>query len=309
MPESRAQSSPVTVCTLWEADSYKGVGTLVNSLVLAGYRGRIWAGYRGKLPDWGPLSEFAGGQTILPVIDGVEVVFIKLDTSAPLTQYQPTFVLKVLSELDNDAEGVYYFDPAIFTLARWDFFEKWLKFGLAVCEDCKYQIHPNHPMVRAWQDSLSPVDNANWRPPRAYLSNCLVGVQREWISFIRIWQELMNANGENHGLQQKYEPGHNADWDALTIATGLSPVPISWVGNDGLGLGRGEWLTLYARSKPWKRRVIFELLTKGRRPDLADRLYWSMAAVPIPVENADHIVNQQRALRVAAALGRFYSGR
>jgi hypothetical protein len=259
------------------------------------------------LPNWGPLHENSEGYRNLPVADGVELVFIKVDTSAPLARYQPSFMSTVLANLDAKAEGVFYFDPAVLVLAQWNFFEKWLNFGLAVCEGSTSRIHANHPLVRHWRDSVAVFDTMSWNPPSVYLSNSLVGVRREWDSFLHLWHKLLNTRQVNPAIEETPENIYNPNADALTIATGFSLVPLSWVGNDGLGHARGEWLTIYASSKPWTRRVLFELLTHGRRLDTADHMYWSLAAGPIPVEKAARIKRQQWALRLAAALGRFYN--
>lgn len=38
-----------TICTLFDGDFHYGLAAMLNSLVQAGYKGTVWAGYRGAL--------------------------------------------------------------------------------------------------------------------------------------------------------------------------------------------------------------------------------------------------------------------
>ncbi len=40
------------ICTLFEGRYHFGAAALVNSLYRAGYRGELYAGYKGELPFW-----------------------------------------------------------------------------------------------------------------------------------------------------------------------------------------------------------------------------------------------------------------
>ena len=56
----------------------------------------------------------------------VEVVFVKIQASLHFAQVKPTWMLRVLEELEPSAEGVYVFDPDMFVVGPWTFFERWL---------------------------------------------------------------------------------------------------------------------------------------------------------------------------------------
>jgi hypothetical protein len=89
-------ASPVIVCTLWEKDHHKGVATLVNSLVRMGYRGRVWAGYRGDLPPWAAGGAANGDVYTFAVGVEVEVVFIKIQSDPHFAWVKPTWMLRLL---------------------------------------------------------------------------------------------------------------------------------------------------------------------------------------------------------------------
>jgi hypothetical protein len=307
--------SPITICTLWEKDYHKGLGTFVNSLVRAGYRGRIWAGYRGVLPAWAAVGRLENERYILSPTEGVELVLCKLHVDIHFAQYKASWMMRVLTELEPSAQGIYYFDPDIFVLARWSFFEQWTRYGIAVCEDQSYPINPTHPLVRSWQEYAGNLGYPQWRPPDVYPNSGLLGLTRDCQSFLTEWQNLINAMQRDFGLRNVLKTGtrseifHQTDQDALAVATAISSHLISWVGLDGMGFGRGEWLTLHALVKPWRRRVFRDLLVEGHRPDAALRLYWTLAEGPIQVEPPSRVSRHRLYIPVAAFLARFYSRR
>jgi hypothetical protein len=307
--------SPITICTLWEKDYHKGLGTFVNSLVRVGYRGRIWAGYRGTLPGWAAAGRVENEMCILSPAEGVELVLCKIHVDIHFAQYKASWMMRVLTELDPSAQGIYYFDPDIFVLARWSFFEQWPLYGIAVCEDQSYPINQTHPLVRSWQEYAGNLGYMQWRPPDVYPNSGLLGLTRDRQSFLTEWQNLLDAMQRDFGLGNVLKTGtrteifHQTDQDALAVATAISSHPISWVGLDGMGFGRGEWLTLHALAKPWRRRIFRDLLVEGHRPDSTLRHYWALAEGPIQVEPPGRVRRHQLYIPLAAFLARFYSRR
>ena len=112
------------MCTLFEGHYQQGFAALTNSLVAAGFDGKIFAGYRGPLPPWSErrcVSEPNGTHTM--ACGAAVIVFVPVDTARHLTNYKPEFMLDVWERLAVDCERMFYFDSDIIVLARWSFFE------------------------------------------------------------------------------------------------------------------------------------------------------------------------------------------
>lgn len=310
---STASASPITVCTLWEKDHHKGVATLINSLVRAGYRGRVWSGYHGDLPPWSLGGKVNGDNYTFATGSGVEVVFVKVPTDLHFAQYKPTWMLRVMEEFDVDAQGVYYFDPDMFIVGAWTFFERWLKFGIAATEDAAYPFNKNHPLALGWREYAASIGYTHWNEADAYFNSGLVGVTREMRSFLTLWHEVMNAVRRDFGAIKGMRTAartdlfHRPGQDGFTLATCLTPYPVSWVGPDGMAFERGEWLTVHAYlRKPWRRRVLWDLLVSGDKPDRGAKLYWELAGAPIQVESPGRIRRHRWMVPLAAFISRFY---
>jgi hypothetical protein len=311
--DNQEPRSTVAVCTLWEGDYHKGVASLTNSLMRVGFRGTVWAGYRGVLPEWCGASDRSAARHEVTLISGIDLIFIRLDGDLHLSHYKPTWCLRVLNELDLQASGVYYFDPDIFVLTRWDFFEEWLQFGIACCEDHHLPLNPNHPIARRWQNFAQSVGFKIKHSAEATLNSGLVGVTRESNSFLTVWETVIEYGHRSFSLAsdlksgERADPFHNVDQDAFNIASLVADQPLSRTGIDGMGFDRGEWLTLHATGdKPWRRRVFRDLIAKGAVPDRALRLYWRFADGPLRAERASRVQSHRWLIPLVAFLGRFY---
>src|SRR5665213_2075059 len=108
------------VATLFEAGHYEaGVAALLNSLVEAGYRGRVWCGVRGAAPPWlHPATVEACVGT------AITVTTVQVATDYHLTMYKPHF-MSFVAQQEPSATSLVYFDPDIVVKCCWPFVERW----------------------------------------------------------------------------------------------------------------------------------------------------------------------------------------
>src|SRR4051794_19744072 len=99
------------ICTVFEGNYHYGLGALVNSLCGQGFRGVIYAGYRGDLPPWAASKVYANGiGTIYDVSEGCSIHFIPLNTPLHLNNFKPHFLLQLMEEHCPQETNFFYFD-------------------------------------------------------------------------------------------------------------------------------------------------------------------------------------------------------
>jgi hypothetical protein len=313
-------SDPLSVCTLFEGGYQAGVGVLVNSLYTAGFRGVVWAGYRGSLPGWARPLAGEDGFVEYRAGEGCVVRFIPLETKAHLTNYKPDFMLRLLDGEASDAAGLVYLDPDIVVRGKWAFFEHWLECGVAVCEDVNSPLALHHPRRVGWRRFF---EGAGLEPREAFYANGgFVGVRREYRVFLERWKELQDLLwaelggadfvGIGGGRPVEERAGFadcfdKTDQDALNAAIEATPgVPVSFLNKQAMGFEPGVAILPHAlgASKPWSRHDLAKALA-GEPPRTVDKAFWQAAAAgPVPVFPGGKIVFRQNILRLASALGR-----
>jgi hypothetical protein len=307
-------NNPLAVCTLWENDFHKGAGAFINSLARSGFSGKVWNGYRGVLPPWAAGAKKISGEIDVLVVGSIEIMFVRLETTMHFSQYKALFMIDVLERLDPNAAGLYYFDPDVMLLGTWQFFEEWLDYGIALCEDGSYPMNPTHPLVRGWQRYASTLGYSEWRFVGAYLNTGIVGLRRANLGFRHLWTDLMDSVRRDFKLSENLKTAGRADLfyasdqDVLNMAFCVSNYPISYMGMDAMAFDFGEWLTIHAYSpKPWRRRVFRDWLIEGHKPDSALRQYWALVSAPLTVEPVGLArAHNQWMIPLAALLARFY---
>lgn len=295
----------VVACTIFENDYHLGVAGLVNSLYHAGFRGRVFAAYRGDLPVWATSAS----DGVFNAANDLDIIFYKTRYTSHLTTYKPTFMLDIF-KLDERIEGVLYFDPDIVALVQWSFFCDWIRYGVALCSDShRYMMHASHPIKQKWKTELGSLF-PRWRDFYGYANAGFVGISRDNIAFLSAWKTVidhMQLNTMNLNLIKIHDPTHpfhNQDQDALNAAIHLCDVPISLAGQEEMGFFHAMPYMAHALGpKPWRKSFVREAL-RGRRPSFAAKQYWRYVENPIRVFSPLQI----RTVGLEILLARFIAG-
>jgi hypothetical protein len=296
-----------TVCTLYEGNYHYGVGALTNSLYRHGFRGDIWVGYRGPLPPWAHPIERSNNAASYRVAEGLVLRFIPLDTRIFLSNYKPSFALRVLDQLSVDSTALFYFDPDIVIKCDWSFYDAWAARGFACCEDnCYAHLPETHPLRWAWLDFAALHALEPKRILGAYYNGGFFGVSRKERGILEIWRELLELlESDGHvDLALPFKRGsgrHEAffipDQDTLNLALMVTTNPISAIGPEGMDfLPAGFTMSHAAQSpKPWRKKYLWHTLRRGVRVSVADTEYWRHTSNPIrlyrPTETLLHTLD------------------
>lgn len=309
-----------TICTLFENHYHHGVAALTNSLYHFGFRGSIFAGYRGSLPGWSseakenPALIWAGGLT-LEVAEGLKLHFLPIDTNYHLTNYKPDFMLKLCEGPAKDAEAITYFDPDIVIKCRWDFYENWMHHGIALVHEIVSNDMPQtHPIRLEWEKVIVKSNRQCTRKLSSYINGGFCGVLKKNIEFLIIWSDFIKIaiidykpDPEKFMSFDRTHPFYSIDQDTLNMAAMCSVSPISEIGPEGMDFIHGGWTMSHAvgSPKPWKKRFIFFAL-KGISPSLADRAFWLSAMGLIKSCSTTRIKVKRLSISIAAFIVRFY---
>jgi len=318
------------VCTLFENDYHFGVASLVNSLIKAGFKGNIYAGYKGCLPPWAKgLKEFKEveweGAKILQVSDSSNIIFLPLNTTYHLTNYKPDFMLQLLETVNEKPESIYYFDPDIVVTAPWSFLANWSNCGVALCEDLNSPLEKFHPRRVAWRNYFEKYGIKLEFKNNIYVNGGFVALNIKDKKFLENWKDIQEAivpviGGLNRSsltgtplpdeAQGPYAPFGKTDQDALNIAIEASNLHISYIGKEGMGFKSGASVMVHALGtpKPWKVNYIQNIIS-GRVPGQTDKAYWN--AVNQTIISCSPLLRWRKKVMilVALAIGRFYGKR
>jgi hypothetical protein len=316
------------ICTLFENDYHFGVAALSNSLYSQGFRGDIYAGYRGNLPPWAsnakisPHIEWPNAYT-LDVANDLRIHFLPVDTNSHLTNYKPDFMLQVLSLRGLGNSSIFYFDPDIVVTAEWHEFEIWASCGIALCEDVNSPLSKFHPRRVGWREYFKEEKMLLNFKDAIYVNGGFVGIQAKDYEFISIWKLLQDAMAPALGglkwsifdkqeptklTDGKFAPFSRSDQDALNAAAEMWEGNVSFLGQDAMGFKIGEILLPHALGtpKPWKLNFLKKSLL-GNSPRRVDSEYWKNANGIITLYAKPVIYYKLSCLYLAKFIGRFYA--
>jgi hypothetical protein len=310
------------ICTLFEGHYHYGVAALTNSLYLQGYRGVVYAGYRGHLPFWAdsakqnPTLAWAGSHT-LEIAAGLQIHFLPFTSDYHFSNCKAEFMLQLWGGIASHAEAMFYMDPDIVITTPWAVLEDWINYGVALCEDVNSPLPEYHPIRAAWRRYFKPYGFDLCFKNVIYANAGFVGISVENRGFLTTWQAMMEAMAPAiGGLSQSgftseepslFSPFGNADQDAMNAAVEAWDGVVSMVGKEGMALTLGTSLMSHAlgKNKPWQWKPLAQV-ARGWPPRRADRDYWQVAGAPIMTQPTSLVRRRQLEIKVAAFIGRFY---
>jgi len=317
------------ICTLFEGHYHYGVATLSNSLYTQGYRGTIYVGYRGALPNWvlkgkkQSIGKWEEAIFISP-IDGLQLIFLPLKTTYSLTNYKPDFMLDLWDGPAKNSDAFFYFDPDIVINDSWSCFEQWVNCGIALCEDVNSPLQEYHPRRQGWKSYFENYKIDLEFKNQIYVNGGFVGVHKKNISFLNLWVNLQEVMGEAIGglensifskqtynstilKMEGFQIFDKSDQDALNATIEAYKGEISYFGKEGMGFVPGKATMFHAlgKYKPWNVNFIFRSLD-GRSPRAVDECYWQHSNHPILAHSKGEIRKKKIAIKICKLIGRFY---
>lgn len=307
------------VCTLFEKHYHFGLAALVNSLYRHGYRGPVYAGYKGTLPFWStarkdnPNLGWPNTSTMV-VAEGLEIHFLPIESPFHLSLYKSYYMEQLFNTVARDADGIAYFDPDIVIKFNWQFFETWISNGVALVDE-NITRPSNHPTRKEWEKVIAKIDRKTVRDMNTYLNGGFCGVSKQNIEFLKVWSQVTDAGIKYFNLnptkwkriQDNSYAFYNLDQDALNITAMCCETPISEIGPEGMDFVHGGFTMSHAfgHPKPWGKQFVRSAL-KGKGPTLADKGYWKNVNGPIQLYSKNFLRLKGLKLMVASVIGRFY---
>lgn len=294
------------VTTLFEGHYEKGVGALVNSLVQSSFKGIVYIGYRGNLPQWINQLEKSGKN--FKASNDVLLVFELLEVDMHFGYYKPSFMKKVIQENPN-VTNIYYFDPDIVVNAPWSFISSWTDIGVSVCLDnCFPFVHQNHPWRKEWQKLAN---NQSRSELNYYVNSGFIGINADSFKLLDRWILLTDNYKASNGDISKFEKdgfrAFKGDQDLLNAAMTISSdISFSIIGSEGMGFTDPAYLMAHAVEsiKPWKNNFVKQLIVNGFKPSTAAKMFFNYCQHPIKIYTESQLKMKKIDIKLASIIGR-----
>lgn len=312
------------VCTLYEGHYHYGVAGLVNSLYTHGFRGDFYIGYKGELPFWAfnannnPLINWEESKTLQAAPD-LYLHFLPVKTDVHFTNYKPDFIIQLWEKCINgsDSSGLFYFDPDIVNKCKWEFYERWITYGVALVHEIVWNDMPyNHPKRHQWMSVAEALGLSVKNKLNSNINAGFFGISKDRMGFVKMWKQLIDQSSILFSLDKtKFLQNNNdyslfkvGDQDLLNLTAMCTDEDLSEFGPEGMDFTGGGWLMSHATGspKPWKTNYLGNWL-KGKKPSAQSREYWKNANGVIKCYSDSYIRRKIFCQTLAALLSRFYS--
>lgn len=305
------------ICTLFEGDYHYGLAAFLNSIVRAGFKGNVWAGYRGKLPLWlKQLKRADESRDAYMVGSSVTLSFVLLETELHLANFKPRFMADILTSYAPGTDYLWYFDPDIFLRSKWSYFSQWQEHGIALCEEVVNSgLSETDPLRWQWRKIGTEMGLGEPRALNRYFNSGMVGLPASSIDLLHLWSRILERARSLGCDLKSFMPGdreapfHSVDQDALNMALMYSSHPLSTTGPERMGFIPGGAVMYHAVGhKPWRGAFLTRALA-GLAPTEATKFYFSQVSSPIRLYSRPRLFIKMLSCRIAAFVGRFYRRR
>jgi hypothetical protein len=323
--DTAAKTGTHVVCTHAEGSYFYGLAALANSLVHAGFKGRIVVGYRGRKPLWAEVLKIKDeALQIYEVTPAVDLQFIEVPGTWHLANHKGHLIKQIFHEIVPNADLVYYFDTDIVITHDWTTLAEWARNGVVVALDMTdTYMSPHHVYRRAWQE-LAAKSNRKCRDFTGYVNSGCVGINRAFAEFAEVWALLMeeleregadmNKGGDRESralLRRRTGKLEYArmDQDVCNTTIMATDIPIALLGTEAMGLF--PWIGAVMphamfHKKPWMRNYIFDAL-RGFPPNRTYRTYWQFVDGPIRPFSEWEFKRKKTAVAIACLIGLFHT--
>jgi hypothetical protein len=311
------------VCTVFEGHYHKGVAALINSLYVNGFRGTIYAGYKGALPPWAVIHAKSDAYEIMHVCPSLNLHFVKFPDTAFLPYSKPNFMLDLFDKYETEAERVIYIDCDIIVKCAFSHFEQWSDFGIMLVEDINSPISTSDPLRFQWVDYFKKYGISVRRDSNQYVNGGFIGMNRREKGFLTTWDHIqnlvledMNAMKVNvhkshlpekiSGLKDRTYMFNRTDQDALNVAKDTTEEVLAIADSSAMDFKSVGFVMSHAaaKEKPWEKNWLKFVIKNGQRPSPTDRIFMDYTTSPISIYSPQERRMKKMHLKIASILGR-----